>query len=139
MTDIVPPAKRSQMMSGIRSRDTRPELVVRRWLHRNGYRFRLHRKDLPGSPDIVLPGRRIAIFVHGCFWHRHAGCRLSYNPKSNVERWQAKFRENVERDNRQRIALEALGWSPIVIWECEVRDGSFPEHLEQVGLLARRP
>lgn len=125
------------MMSGIRSRDTRPELVVRRWLHRNGYRFRLHRKDLPGSPDIVLPGRRIAIFVHGCFWHRHAGCRLAYNPKSNVERWQAKFQENVERDKRQQAALEALGWNSIVIWECEVRDGSFAKRLGEAGIPSR--
>ena len=124
-------------MSGIRGRNTRPELIVRSWLHRNGYRFRLHRKDLPGSPDIVLPSRKIAIFVHGCFWHRHLGCRLSYTPKSNVERWQTKFDENVERDKRQRAALVELGWNPIVIWECEVRNGTYASRLEQMGLSSR--
>lgn len=126
------------MMSGIRGGNTRPELVVRSWLHRNGYRFRLHRKDLPGSPDIVLPSRKIAIFVHGCFWHRHPGCRLSYTPKSNVERWQAKFDENVERDKRQQAALQALGWTAIVIWECEVRNGTYCASLSAVGLTARQ-
>lgn len=125
------------MMSGIRGRNTRPELVVRSWLHRNGYRFRLHRKDLPGRPDIVLPSRKIAIFVHGCFWHRHPGCRLTYTPKSNIERWQAKFDENVERDKRQRAALAEMGWNPLVIWECEVRDGTYSSRLEQMGLPPR--
>jgi DNA mismatch endonuclease, patch repair protein len=137
VTDIVSKQKRSEMMSGIRSRNTKPEMIVRSWLHRNGYRFRLHRKDIPGGPDIVLPGRRIAIFVHGCFWHRHPGCKLCYTPKSNIERWQRKFDENVERDRRAMAALEEAEWKVIVIWECEVRSGTFPSRFAEGGMLDR--
>ena len=132
MTDIVSPEKRSQMMRGIRSRNTRPERIVRSWLHRNGYRFRIH-ANLPGSPDIVLPKYRTAIFVHGCFWHRHPGCKLCYTPKSNVERWNRKFDTNVARDAQNLAAIKALGWHVIVIWECEVRDGTFTERLIAEG------
>ncbi len=117
------------MMSGIRSRNTRPEVAVRHWLHRKGYRFRLHSTNVPGHPDIVLPKYRIAIFVHGCFWHRHQGCKLAYTPKSNIDRWQAKFRENIERDASVALALDALGWNRVVVWECEVRNGSFAASL----------
>ena len=109
-------------MSRIKSRDTKPELIVRSLLHRLGYRFRLHRKDLPGSPDIVLPKYRTVIFVHGCYWHRHEGCRYAYNPKSRVDFWQEKFRKNVERDRKARQAVEKLGWQVHVIWECETKD-----------------
>lgn len=108
-------------MRSIRSADTAPEIAVRRVLHRLGFRFRLHRKDLPGSPDIALPGRRIAVFVHGCFWHRHEGCRLAYSPKSRVEFWREKFKKNTMRDERAESELIELGWRPIVIWECETR------------------
>jgi len=125
------------MMSGIRSRNTKPELVVRSWLHRNGYRFRLHRKDVPGGPDIVLPKHRIAVFVHGCFWHRHEGCKLSYTPKSNTERWETKFRDNVQRDRRAVAALADGGWDVVVIWECEVRNGQFPRKLAEAGIVAQ--
>lgn len=134
MTDIVSKEKRSEMMRGIRGKDTRPELVVRRWLHKQGYRFRLHRTDLPGRPDIVLPSRRLAIFVHGCFWHRHPGCRLAYNPKSNVDRWQRKFAENTARDAVKINALQDCGWHVVVVWECQTRDGSFVRVLEHAGL-----
>ena len=124
-------------MSRIRGSNTKPEKAVRRWLHVRGYRFRLHRRDLPGRPDIVLPALRTVIQVHGCYWHRHSGCRLAYSPKSNVERWQAKFDENVERDQRDEAALVALGWRVIIVWECEIRDGTFPSKLESLGFVDR--
>lgn len=122
LMDVVSSEKRSAMMSNIRSRDTRPELAVRRAAHRLGLRFRLHRRDLSGSPDLVFPGRRTALFVHGCYWHRHSDCRFAYTPKSNVEFWQNKFQTNVTRDARVRNELEDKGWKVIIIWECETRD-----------------
>jgi DNA mismatch endonuclease (patch repair protein) len=106
-------------MSRIRSRDTAPELQVRSALHRAGYRFRLHRKDLPGRPDIVLPKHHTVVFVHGCFWHRHKGCVFAYAPKSRIAFWDEKFRSNVERDFRNTRALRALGWRVITVWECQ--------------------
>lgn len=106
-------------MSRIRGKDTRPELRVRSALHRLGYRFRLNRRDLPGKPDIVLPRYQTVIFVHGCFWHRHPGCRFAYTPKSRVEFWQAKFQRNVERHREVEEELTTLGWRVLVIWECE--------------------
>ncbi|WP_144937090.1 very short patch repair endonuclease [Pseudomonas alabamensis] len=119
--DIVDTATRSRMMSGIKGRNTRPELIVRRFLHASGYRFRLHRRDLPGSPDIVLSRFKTCIFVHGCFWHRHQDCRYATTPKTRTEFWNAKFDANVERDNRARAALVALGWQVITVWECELK------------------
>lgn len=109
-------------MARVRGKDTGPEILVRKLLHRLGYRFRLHRKDLPGKPDIVLPRHRLAIFVHGCFWHRHEGCRRTTSPQTRPEFWQAKFRATVERDARQKATLEAAGWRVAIIWECETRD-----------------
>jgi DNA mismatch endonuclease (patch repair protein) len=109
-------------MSRIRDRDTKPELALRSLLHRLGYRFRLHRKELPGRPDIVLPKYRSVIFVHGCFWHRHSGCRYAYTPKSRVEFWQNKFETNQVRDRSKRRELFELGWRVLVVWECETRD-----------------
>lgn len=109
-------------MARIVGKGTKPEMAVRRAAHALGYRFRLHRRDLPGSPDLVFPSRRLALFVHGCFWHRHAGCRLAYNPKSNVGFWQAKFEGNVTRDARAVEDLEGLGWRAEMIWECETKD-----------------
>ena len=108
MTDTVTPETRSRMMSGIRAKDTRPEKLVRSTLFAAGYRFRIHRKDLPGSPDIVLPGKKVAIFVHGCFWHRHKGCSLAKLPASNADFWRRKLNGNVDRD---RKAIEALNLS----------------------------
>jgi DNA mismatch endonuclease (patch repair protein) len=110
------------MMARIGQRNTAPEIAVRRILHRLGLRFRLHRRDLPGTPDIVLPRRKLAILVHGCFWHRHAGCRFAYTPKSRVEFWNAKFDRNGARDHEVENALTGLGWRVRVVWECETRD-----------------
>ena len=110
---------RSWNMSRIRGKDTKPEMRVRSLLHRMGFRFRLHRKDLPGKPDIVLPAYETVVFVHGCFWHRHPGCRFAYTPKSRVDFWQTKFRRNVERHQEVTAELEELGWRVVVIWECE--------------------
>jgi DNA mismatch endonuclease (patch repair protein) len=120
--DILAPEQRSRLMSRIRGKDTSPELKVRRTVHALGFRFRLHRRDLPGSPDLVLPSHRKVIFVHGCYWHRHAGCRYAYFPKSNVAFWQSKFDANVSRDRRAIDALEAVGWTVHVIWECETQN-----------------
>ena len=121
MTDIVDSKRRSELMAGVRGRDTAPELAVRRITHRMGLRFRLHRKDLPGRPDLVLPKHRLVVFVHGCFWHRHEGCRYAYIPKSRIAFWTKKFASNVARDTRQEAALMAFGWRVLVIWECESR------------------
>ena len=122
MADVVDLATRSRMMSGIRGRDTRPEMAVRRALFAAGFRFRLHRRDLPGTPDIALPGRKVAVFVHGCFWHRHVGCRYSKLPASRPEFWKAKLDGNVDRDARAVQALQAMGWRVLVVWECAIRD-----------------
>lgn len=124
MVEIDP--KRSAQMSRIRSANTRPELVVRKALHSKGFRFRLHRKDLPGNPDIVLPRYRAAVFIHGCFWHQHPGCRLASWPKSRTEYWGPKLRRNVERDVQAARQLQEHGWRPIIVWECDTRS---PERL----------
>lgn len=118
------PAAKRALMGRFRSKDTRPELAVRRILHRLGYRFRIHRRDLPGRPDIVLPRHRLAIFVHGCFWHRHSGCKVATTPKTRPDFWQPKFRSILERDRRVQQELEHLGWRVEVIWECETKDAS---------------
>lgn len=115
------------MMSGIRAKDTKPEMEVRRALHRAGFRFRLHRRDLPGNPDIVLPRYRTAIFVHGCFWHRHEGCRFATMPASERDRWEAKFASNVARDLKCSAALVASGWRVVTIWECATKKGGATE------------
>ena len=122
MTDIVDSKRRSELMAGIRGRDTAPELAVRRMAHRMGLRFRLHRKDLPGSPDLVFPRHRLALFVHGCFWHQHEGCSIAHIPKTRSAYWTEKFEGNVARDKRNQEALQALGWRVAVIWECETGD-----------------
>lgn len=109
-------------MARIGPRDTKPEKLVRRLLHAMGRRFRLHRRDLPGTPDIVLPATRKAIFVHGCFWHRHEGCRKATTPKTRKIFWLDKFAANVERDARKELQLRAAGWDVITVWECETRD-----------------
>ena len=107
-------------MSRIRSGNTKPELLVRSLLHRMGYRFRLHRKDLPGKPDIVLPKHKAVIFIHGCFWHHHDGCKYAYIPKTRQEFWRAKFKSNVERDKKVKKQLKEKNWRILVIWECEL-------------------
>lgn len=113
---------RSRNMAKIRAKNTKPELIVRRAAHKAGLRFRLHRKDLPGTPDLVLPRHRLAIFVNGCFWHRHEGCPRSSLPASNVEFWVSKFERNVARDQAAMSALRAIGWRVAVIWECETKN-----------------
>ena len=113
--------KRSRNMAAIKSKNTKPELVVRRSLHAMGYRFRLHKRDLPGKPDIVLPKYKIALFVHGCFWHRHEGCKYSTIPKTRTEFWIEKFRNNVERDKLNQAKLISMGWTPLIVWECETK------------------
>ena len=136
--DIVSPVVRSRMMGGIKGRNTRPELVVRSIAHRLGLRFRLHRADLPGRPDIVFPRHRVVVFVHGCFWHRH-DCGLAANPKTRPEFWEAKFQGNVRRDAIAKKRLEEAGWRVVVIWECETRDeaGLFGRLREEFGLRDR--
>ena len=111
-------------MAGIGSKDTKPEIAVRKFLHAKGFRFRLHRKDLPGKPDIVLPKMNICIFVHGCFWHRHNCKKGKHLPKSNVEFWEEKLDKNKVRDEKNKKALQRLGWKVLVIWECQTEEHS---------------
>ena len=118
--DTLTPERRSWVMSRIHSKDTTPERIVRSWLHRRGYRFRLHVKTLPGHPDIVLPKYHALIEVRGCFWHRHRGCRTATTPSSNTRFWKDKFRRNVARDKRHEADWRALGWEVFVVWECEL-------------------
>jgi len=118
MPDIVDSPTRSRMMRAIKGRDTHPEIVLRKYLHSQGYRFRLHRKDLPGSPDLVLPRHNLAIFVHGCFWHRHSGCIYTTTPGTRTPFWEAKFEANVRRDRQACMKLQQQGWRVLVVWEC---------------------
>ncbi len=120
MTDNRTPESRSALMARIGGKNTAPEILVRRLLHGAGYRFRLHRKDLPGTPDIVFPGRRKAIFVHGCFWHGH-GCAIGRPPKSRAEYWLPKLLANQQRDLAKRTELEKMGWSVLTVWQCQTR------------------
>lgn len=120
MVDHLTKDKRSWNMSRIRSKNTKPEMVVRSLLHRMGYRFRLHRKDLPGKPDIVLPKYKTVIFVHGCFWHCHEECKDSGIPKSNTKFWKEKLYKNIERDRKHQNALVHDGWKILIVWECEI-------------------
>ena len=125
--DTLTPAERSERMSRVRHRDTKPELAVRRLIHGMGYRYRLHGKRLPGKPDLTFASRRKVIFVHGCFWHRHEGCRLARLPKSGLDFWEPKLESNRLRDIRNQDALRHLGWNILVVWECELAD---PEGLK---------
>ena len=114
--------QRSRNMSAIKSKNTKPEIKVRKILHSMGYRFRLHSKDLPGSPDIVLPKYKTVIFVHGCFWHRHENCKYASNPKTRKEFWNKKFTENKKRDSEIQEKIKILDWRSVVIWECETKN-----------------
>ena len=107
-------------MAAIKSKDTKPEIAVRKLLHSLGYRFRLHRKDLPGSPDIVLPKYKTVIFVHGCFWHRHENCKYATSPKTREEFWENKFNANIKRDLEVQKEIKNIGWKSIILWECEI-------------------
>ena len=131
MADVLTAEQRQKCMSQIKGKNTKPEQVVRSWLHKNGYRFRIHRADLPGKPDIVLKKFNLIIFVNGCYWHRHPGCRYTTYPATNVEFWTQKFQGNVLRDYRNINSLEHMGWNVLVIWECEVKDGSFARRLDE--------
>jgi DNA mismatch endonuclease (patch repair protein) len=122
MADVISKEHRSWNMSRIRSANTAPELIVRSQLHKMGCRFRLHRPDLPGRPDIVLPSRKMALFVHGCFWHQHPKCKFATTPKSNKGHWTSKFKKTRSRDKANLSALKQSGWKAIVIWECETKD-----------------
>jgi DNA mismatch endonuclease (patch repair protein) len=121
MVDRLTPEARSRNMAAIRGKDTAPELAVRRMLHAMGYRFRLHRRDLPGSPDIVMPARHTAVFVHGCFWHQHKRCTHAPTPTSRTAYWLPKLAANVARDARNQRELREMGWRVVVVWECQVR------------------
>lgn len=122
--DRLAPGRRSWLMSRVRGKHTMPEMIVRRSAHSLGYRFRLHRRDLPGSPDLVFPGRKAVVFVHGCFWHRHRGCKKATSPKSREEFWQGKFDRNIRRDEENVAKLAELGWRVMVVWECETKDAN---------------
>lgn len=124
------PEQRSRTMQAVRSRNTKPEMLVRRALHSVGLRYRLHDRRLPGSPDLVFPGRRLVVFVHGCFWHQHPGCSAASRPKSNTDYWNKKLNKNVERDRLVKKRLEQEGWFTITIWECQVKD---PEALNELA------
>ena len=138
MSDPPVSPDRSALMGRIRQKSTAPELAVRKCLRALGYRFQLHRADLPGTPDIVLPKYRAAIFVHGCFWHRHQGCARTTTPKTRVAFWQEKFRRNKSRDRTNIQRLRKSGWTPVVVWECHARDATLlGSHLQR--LLNRLP
>jgi DNA mismatch endonuclease (patch repair protein) len=130
MADTLTPAARSAHMAKIRSKDTKPEVLVRRLLFRLGYRFRLHGKGLPGRPDIVFKARRKVVFVHGCFWHGHAGCASAHMPKTRPDFWAEKFSKNAQRDEKNVAALEALGYDVAVVWECEAACPGLARKLE---------
>lgn len=125
-------------MSRIRGANTRPELLVRSFLHRVGIRFRLHAGNLPGKPDLVVPAAKIVVFVHGCFWHRHRGCRLTTSPTANAEFWARKFAGNVERDRRNQRDLRRAGWRVLVLWECQIDKPGWLEALA-LEILAATP
>lgn len=122
--DVFTKEKRSQIMSRISGKNTKPEIAVRSLLHRLGYRFRLHRKDLPGKPDIILPKHKKVIFVHGCFWHGHKDCSRSKRPSTNESFWRKKLDRNIKRDKENIDSLKQLGWQVLIIWTCEVKDGN---------------
>lgn len=124
MIDILTKEKRSWNMSQIKGKDTKPEILLRSIIHRSGLRFRLHDNKLPGKPDIVLPRYKTAIFVNGCFWHRHEGCKYAYMPKSRMEFWESKFARTVQRDAEKSRELMELGWHVFTAWECEVNNDS---------------
>jgi DNA mismatch endonuclease (patch repair protein) len=125
LVDIVDKQTRSRMMAGIKGANTKPEMSMRRALHRLGYRYRLHASDLPGRPDMVFPKHKAVVFVHGCFWHRHENCRYATTPATRPEFWEKKFAENVARDERCISRLKEMGWNTLVVWECEIKsDGA---------------
>jgi DNA mismatch endonuclease (patch repair protein) len=139
MPDVHDKATRSFNMSRIRGKDTKPEMIVRQYLHTHGLRYRLHQKDLPGKPDVVLPKYRTVIFVHGCFWHMHEGCRYFVVPKTRTEFWMTKIGKNVANDIKQQSALMAAGWRVITVWECELKPAVREERLARLLEEIRSP
>lgn len=137
--DRLTPERRSWLMSRVRGKDTKPELIVRRLLHRLGYRYRLHVTSLPGKPDLVFSSRRVVGFVHGCFWHGHA-CPYGRTPKTNAPFWAAKVHRNMERDTANIGALEDAGWTVVVVWQCETKDLAALERrlVKQLGVVVTR-
>ncbi|MGB5157364.1 very short patch repair endonuclease [Desulfobacterium sp. N47] len=138
--DVHSPEQRSYNMSKIKGKDTKPELLVRRWLWANGYRYRLHYKRLPGKPDIVFPGRKKAIVVHGCFWHKH-NCQYFKWPKSNAVFWRQKIEDNIHRDKKNFASLIASNWAYLIIWECtfkNIKHSEYTEKLQQLGDLIKK-
>ncbi|MGH9424464.1 MAG: very short patch repair endonuclease [Thermoanaerobaculia bacterium] len=129
MADIVDRRTRSRMMSGIKGKNTKPERVVRSYLHRSGLRFRLHDRSLPGSPDLVFRQHNTIVQVHGCYWHQHPGCRFAYSPKSNAKFWREKLSGNVIRDRKNAAKLRRLGWRVLTVWECQVHRHEVLERL----------
>ena len=133
MTDTVTPRRRSEIMSNIRAKGMKPEMAVRRMVHAMGYRYRLHRRDLPGKPDLAFPARRKVIFVHGCFWHQHGdtACRIARRPKSNQDYWLPKLERTVARDSEHLVQLAELGWDVLVIWECQVKESRTADRIRK--------
>lgn len=139
MVDRLDAAARSANMARVRSTNTRPERTVRKLLHAAGFRFRLHRRDLPGTPDLVLPRYRIAIFVHGCFWHRHEGCKRATTPSSRTPFWEQKFARTKARDAKAISDLRSLGWAPVVLWECEIKaPGHVAQTVERIAAMGSK-
>lgn len=130
--DVFDPQKRSEIMARVRSKDTKPELVVRKQFHAAGLRYRLHHRGLPGRPDLAFPSRRIAVFVHGCFWHQHPHCPAAAPPKTRADFWREKLAANVRRDERVQEELRAVGWRPVVVWECELTSAYIEELAEAI-------
>lgn len=139
MADIFDRQTRSRVMAAIRGRDTKPEMIVRRFLHARGMRFRLHRRDLPGRPDLVFPKYRVAVFVHGCFWHQHAACRYAVMPKSNRPFWVKKLRGNQQRDLRNAAKLRRAGWRVLTVWECRVHQQALEALVRKIEVSLGRP
>ena len=123
MIDTVKPEVRSRMMAQIRAKDTKPEIMIRHALHKKGFRYRLHNRNLPGTPDLVFPRFHAVCFVHGCFWHRHIGCSYATMPSTNSDNWNEKFNSNIERDKRNCKELMSRGWRIAIVWECALRNG----------------
>jgi DNA mismatch endonuclease (patch repair protein) len=132
MADTVDKSVRSRIMASVKGKITKPELVVRHFLHRKGLRFRLHVAALPGRPDLVFPKHKVAVFVHGCFWHRHAGCRYATSPQQNAHFWREKFETNIARDQRNVERLTAIGWRVVTVWECGLRKSEATVQLESL-------
>jgi DNA mismatch endonuclease (patch repair protein) len=130
MIDTLAKAERSECMRRIRGKNTRPEMFVRRLVYGMGYRFRLHRKDLPGCPDLVFPRYKKALFVHGCFWHSHPGCKRATIPKSHQDYWRSKLEKNRDRDKKSQAALLAAGWDIMIVWECEIKNNDLTEKIK---------